>query len=56
VVHILIRCEKHAFLYGDLQEEVYMEQPPGMLLRGECHVQAQECNLWSQAEPTSLVW
>ena len=34
---------KNVFLHGDLQEEVYMEQPPGFVAQGEIR---KVCRLW----------
>ena len=41
---------KNAFLYEDLQEEVYIEQPPGYVTQGKNKV-SQKGHLWSQTEP-----
>jgi len=47
---------KNDFLYGDLQEEVYMEQPLGYVAQGENKVCCLEKKpLWPQAESTSVI-
>ena len=43
---------KNAFLYGDLQEEVYMEQPLGYVAQGEtkvCRLKKAIC--WLKQSP-----
>ena len=29
---------KNVFLYGDLHDEIYIEQPPGLVAQGEMHM------------------
>ena len=38
---------KNAFLYGDLMEQVHIEQPPGYVAQGESGVPSQESYLWT---------
>ena len=36
------------FLIGTLDEEIYMEQPPGYTKKGEEYLQAEEITLWAK--------
>ena len=47
---------KNAFLYGDFQLEVWMEQPPGYVAQGRKSLLSQKGYLWPQAESANVVW
>jgi len=34
---------KNAFVHGDLDKEIYMEQPPGFVAQGECGLVCKLC-------------
>jgi len=46
VVNVLANF-KNAFLYGDLEEEIRVEQPPWYVAQGRYGVQAQKSDIWS---------
>ena len=48
---------KTAFLHGEIEEEIYIEQPQGFETRyAETHVPPQEGVVWSEASSQSLVF
>jgi len=47
---------KNTFLYGDLQEEVYMEQPPGYVAQGGTKVYLLKKAIYvTQAESKGVI-
>jgi len=48
---------KYVFLHGDLEKEVYMEQPPGFVAQWESSLVCRLCLfLWSQPISMCLLW
>jgi len=51
-----IRCQEY-FLNGVLDEKVYMEQPPNLLLKGsQGSVQVEKVFIWIETDIESLIW
>ena len=47
---------KNAFLHGDLDEEIYMEQPLGFVAQGECGLVCKLCRSLYGLKQSPRAW